>query len=300
MPESPDTYLAYYVVLVTDVLGQSSRLSELRDLPQSLDEIQRVRKTLQDTVGVLIWWRNGFKDFFCSWNSPVLTDIKDSVIRACSSNIAYRHFSDTIIVSVCLSEDASESRNPMMGVLGTLLAASAMHLLSLSGGHPTRGGIDAGPAMPLPEGDIYGPALADAYHLEKTVAMYPRVAVGHRLNQYIEQVASSQETHNQFDKVAKGMAHSCQRLIFPDSDGTLALDFLGEEMFQRDIEARRVLIKSLPKAYQFVRAEQLHWHAQNDSKLAVRYDMLWDYFRSRAHIWGTEINHLADELDCSK
>src|ERR1035438_2236239 len=121
MPESPDTHLAYYVVLVTDVLGQSSRLSELRDLPQSGDEIQRVKKTLQDTVGFLIWWRNRFRDFFGSWGSPVSTDIKDSVVRACSSNIEYRHFSDTIIVSVCLSDDGSESHNPMMGVRGTLL-----------------------------------------------------------------------------------------------------------------------------------------------------------------------------------
>jgi len=181
MAESPDTLLAYYVVLVTDVLGQSSRLSELRDLPQSQDENQRVIKALQDTVGVLIWWRNGFKDYFSTWKTSsdfleqVRAPIKDSVIRACSSNIAYRHFSDTIIVSVCLSDDGSENHNPMMGVRGTLLAASCMHLLSLSGGHPTRGGIEVGLAMPLPEGDIYGPSLADAYHLEKTVAVYPEL-----------------------------------------------------------------------------------------------------------------------------
>jgi hypothetical protein len=88
-----------------------------------------------------------------------------------------------------------------------------------------------------------------------------------------------------------------QEPIFPDSDGNLALDFLGEEVFKRDVEAQGILIKSLPKAYQFVRAAQMHWRGQNDSKLAVRYDMLWNYFRLRAHIWGTEIRHLADELD---
>ncbi len=89
MPESPETHFAYYLVLVTDVLGQSTRLSELRDLPQSPDETQRVKKKLQDTVGVLVWWRNGFKDFFSSWGSPVSTDIKDSVLR-----------SDTIVVGL--------------------------------------------------------------------------------------------------------------------------------------------------------------------------------------------------------
>jgi len=96
------------------------------------------------------------------------------------------------------------------------------------------------------------------------------------------------------------MAQSCQHLIFADSDDKLALDFLGEEMFKLDIEADGVLIKSLPKAYQFVRAAQMLRHGQGDSKLAARYDMLWDYFRLRAHIWGTEIKSLADELDCSK
>jgi hypothetical protein len=296
MPESPDVHLAYYVVLVADVLGQGSRLSELAGFPQSPDEMQRVTKILQDTSGVLCWWRKAFKDFFNSWGTPASTGTQDSLIRACSSDIVCRHFSDTVIVSVCLSDDGSGNPNPMMGVRGTLLAASCMHLLAISGGHPTRGGIDVGLAMPLPEGDIYGPVLARADHLQKAVAEYPRVALGRELNQYIEQVAT-REIRSRLDNVARGMARSCQHLIFQDYDGTLALDFLGEEMFRLDIDAQRVLIGTLQSAYQFVRAEQLHLHRESNLKLAVKYDKLWDYFRLRAHIWGTEIEHLAEHLD---
>ena len=68
-------------------------------------------------------------------------------------------------------------------------------------------------------------------------------------------------------------------------------------MFKRDVDTQGVLVKSLPKAYRFVGTAQLHWRGQNDLKLAVRYDTLWDYFRLRARVWGTEIGHLADELD---
>jgi len=82
------------------------------------------------------------------------TNVRDSVTQAFSRGINYRQFSDSIIVSVCLLDDALEGGSVLLGILGTLLAACGMHLLSLCTGRPTRGGIDVGLAMPLPEGDV--------------------------------------------------------------------------------------------------------------------------------------------------
>jgi hypothetical protein len=299
MPE-PDAYLAYYLVLVTDVLGQRSLLRELRQLPQSPEEIQKAMEILRQTVGYLTTLREGFQGVINGWSEPssVLDQspahVRDFIARACSCEITYRHFSDSIIVSVCLSDTGHETSHPVMGVFGALVAASCMHLLALSVERPTRSGIDVGLAMQIPpENDIYGPALERAVRLESEDAEYPRIAVGHELVQYLTEVASRRPV-SPFDIVAAQGALSCQNLIFNDSDGKLALDFLGEEMFKH---ATQGLIETIPKAYQFVRTAQLRWRDQGNSKLAPRYDRLWDYFRSRAHIWGEKIKNLSEELE---
>jgi hypothetical protein len=180
LPE-PDFHLAYYVVLVIDVLGQRLRLRELRDLLQSADEFQKAVEPLRDTAGFPMVLRQGFKDYFSAWGTSsdffqqVPAHIKDSVVRAYSSEITYRPFSDSIIVSVCLSYDVS-----------------------------------------------------------KRFSAFFRSPLG--------------------EEVSKRYA------VVPE------------------------LIRVLPKAYRFVRDVQLRWHSQHDPRLAARYDNLWRYFRSRAHV----------------
>jgi hypothetical protein len=169
------------------------------------------------------------------------------------------------------------------------------YLIPCSSTRPCSGAV-IGLAMPLPEGDIYGPALERAVHLEGTVSGYPRIAVGGELMKYIEALASL-EPQTQFGRVAMEAAQSCQRMIFRDSDDQLALDFLGEEC--RQYHHDPTLVEILPKAFRFVRAEQEHWRGHQDEKLAQRYDMLWAYMRSRAKIWGPEIEKLAADLDQS-
>jgi len=106
-------------------------------------------------------------------------------------------------------------------------------------------------------------------------------------------VAASQEAPTPHATLAKNVAQSCQKLLFLDADGVLALDFLGEEFRRHGIDA--ALAEALPRAYRFVREAQLGYHG--DHKLARRSDMLWAYFRSRAHVWGTEIESLANRLE---
>jgi len=68
--EEPDTHLAYYLVLVTDVLGQRSRLRDLRFLPDSVEEKNAAIEILRDTAGFLMFWRKGFKDYLREWGTP--------------------------------------------------------------------------------------------------------------------------------------------------------------------------------------------------------------------------------------
>jgi hypothetical protein len=303
MQES-DLQLAYYLVLVTDVLGQRARLRGLRRLPQSESETQDTIQVLRETAGFLIHLREGFKNYFSSWATSSAEqfppEVQDFVLRTCSAEITYRCFSDSIIVSVCLFDDGQETHNPFMGVLGALLAASGMHLLSLCIGRPTRGGVVVGVATALPpENDIYGAALERAVQLEAEVAEYPRISVGGELIQYLaehNQQISTKRVLSPFDMVALHAAEACQRLIFEDLDGAPALDFLGEEV-HRHYGHESGLLDVLPKGYEFVKTEQRRWRREQNPKLSARYDRLWGYFVSRARVWGAEIERLAAELD---
>lgn len=298
-PLDSDTHLAYYLVLVTDVLGQRSRLRALKDLPDSPDGMRAAIRVLKDTVGVVMFWRQGFRDFVAAWgkHSPFFEQLpqqaKEAIHRALSCSISLRQFSDSVVLSVCLLDDKCEGCNTLSGVLGALLAACGMHTLSLCGKHPMRGGIDVGLGMPLPEGDIYGPALERAVYLEGEVAGLPRIAVGAELIKYLDSMAA-RPVASPFGTLAKHLAQASRRLLFTDVDGVVALDFLGEEFHAHD--SNFVLGEVLPEAYRFVRTTQLSCHQQKDQKLSERYDMLWTYFRSRAHIWGAAIERLAEEL----
>ena len=295
-----DTHLAYYLVLVSDVLGQRSRLRALKDLPNSPNEMQAAIRVLKDTVGVVLFWRQGFRDFLAAWrrHSPFFEQLpdqaKESLRRALSCSISLRQFSDSVVMSVCLLDDECEGCNTLSGVLGALLAACGMHALSLCGKHPMRGGVDVGLGMPLPEGDVYGPALERAVYLESEVAGFPRIAVGTELVRYLDSMAA-RPVASPFGTLAKHFAQASRRLLYTDIDGVVALDFLGEEFRAHD--GNSVLGEVLPEAYHFVRTTQRSCHQQKDKKLSERYDMLWAYFRSRAYIWGAAIERLAEELE---
>jgi hypothetical protein len=299
-PAEPDTHLAYYLVLVTDVLGQRSRLRELRHLPQSEDERNAVTRVLRDTATFVMLWRKGFHDYFKAWGQPTAfleqfpENVRAAARDAFSSRITHRHFSDTIIVSVCLYDDGYDGPSVVLSILGTLLAACTMHVISLAAQKPTRGGVDVGLALVLPEGDVYGPALERAAHLEAMIAASPRVVVGEELIQYLAAVAS-QVTSTQNATIARNVAHLCQKLLFRDQDNMLALDFLGEELHRHGLA--EIIAESLPKAYTFVQSARLRAHEEGNQKLAGRYDSLWTYLRSRAHLWGGEIERLANELE---
>jgi len=298
---------AYYVVLVTDVLGQGARLRQLHQLPQTEPEIQSAIPILRDTCAFVVRWREGFKNFFEMWGSPsdqpFPSGVKEFVDRACAPNpVNYRHFSDTIIVSASLFDDGQQEQNPIMGVVGILLAASGMHLISFCVQQLTRGGVDIGIGMPLPpENDIYGPALARAVHLENTVADYPRIAVGDELLQYLaatQDQLNSKPIATPMDMVTIHAAQSCHRMLFRDTDGQLALDFLGAEVKGHFLRTDPTLFAdALPKAYRFVHAEKQRWEAEGNEKLAARYATLWAYLRSRSHIWGADIDRLASTLE---
>ncbi|MHB0876582.1 MAG: hypothetical protein ACYC5O_11135 [Anaerolineae bacterium] len=283
--------LGYYLVYFSDVLGQRERLRELRRLPTTDAERAEVLRALQDTVGFVTTLRQGYQDWFDAESN--VSDIvealpepkRTAVLQARVTEVSLRAFSDSTVVSVCLVDEGDESCKAMTGVLAALLAACHMHLLCMSMGRPIRGGVDVGLGTPLADGEVYGPALERAYLLENECAKWPRIVVGQEFQGYLAAVCS--QSPGSFQRnVARALAQKCQHLLCEDSDGQIVLDFLGEEV--EASQAEPIVDQLVPDAYRFVERELARFRWAGDGKHADRYQRLWQYFVSRAHVWGID------------
>ncbi|TET46101.1 hypothetical protein E3J62_05300 [candidate division TA06 bacterium] len=302
MAQQDDINLAYYFVFFADVLGQRQRLRDLRELPTSSQDEEKVISILRDTAGFLPHLRKWYQSYLDAWQSEssLVVELDEPVRTAMREarriEVDYRYFSDCIVIAVCLLDDGHENCRPMSGVTAALVAACGMHVLCLCARKAIRGGVDVGLAIPLEDGEIYGPAVVRAVHLESEFAGYPRIVVGNELKHYLHVVAN-QKANTPFGQVARKLAISCERMFFTDCDGRTALDFLGSEF--KEYGVRPILDELLPKAYGFVRSEQERWRSAGNTKLASRYDSLWSYFESRADVWGIDVQQFEDALDSS-
>lgn len=164
----------------------------------------------------------------------------------------------------------------------TLFAAAGMATLSLACKHPIRGGIDVGIGVQISEQEVYGAALERAYTLESRYAQYPRILIGEELVNYLHSISRASQSLAGA-RIGAIRARSALRMIFRDSDGRCALDFLGNEF--RDITSRSLPESTVQQAYDFVCTEAMRWRTAGKQDLAERYGKLCTYFRSRAELW---------------
>jgi hypothetical protein len=295
-----DSHLAYYLVLFVDVLGQREQLRKLTKLPSSPEENEATDEILRETAGAVRLLRHLHERIFSGWLSGLKEvqglpePVRIKVLQDLDAKVLYHSFSDCIAVSVCLANEGNDHLKAMNGVLSTLVAGCALPYLCLAAGKTIRGGADVGIAMPIGPNEIYGSALERAVQLESVVAQYPRIVVGKQLQDYLL-VMASQPTPSPQAIIATSLARTAQRLLFTDDDGEIALDYLGAEMKQYHTEEHDNEL--LPKAYEYVRSEKQRWEAINENKLASRYNRLWSYLQSRAHLWGSEIEALSSKTE---
>jgi len=110
--------------------------------------------------------------------------------------------------------------------------------------------------------------------------------VGDGLRDYLQWV-KEHPVQSIFGQSAQRAAETAERLIFKDVDGKHALDFMGSEMKQTSRDAFDSDV--IDKVLSFVEQERDRFKSEKYSKLADRYDKLWNYVTSRADIWGVAI-----------
>src|SRR2546426_3275071 len=167
---------------------------------------------------------------------------------------------------------------PYTTLFRSLLAAASNATLSLAAKHALRGGIDVGVCARVCDREVYGSALERAYTLESRKAVYPRILVGQELLRYLT-LSRDQPRDTPESEIRATVAESTLRLVFRDTDGKPALDYLGQEVLR--VFGASLKPPTVEQAYAFVVAEEERWRAAGNTTLAERYGKVHEYFDSR-------------------
>jgi hypothetical protein len=286
----PDSLaLGYYVVCLIDVLGQKETLAQWRELPidgrLAPEHVQGLRKT----VGAVLELQRLFKGFFahvarCTMPevyAQVSAEQREQYDRFKDCRLGIQQFSDTFVFyAPVLNAHGDVSAIGPYRMLGA--CAMAM-LVSLAGRTPIRGAITIGLATELSEGNLYGPALAEAHHLECEVAKYPRVVVSPTISRFLNDVRLN-ENGGRVQHLMRKMAVDCLPMIATDDDGHEIVDFAGDTVRQA-VSTGAVRRLAIRKAFDFACAETKRFGKAGNMKLAERYQRLQRYMAPRMAIW---------------
>jgi hypothetical protein len=109
----------------------------------------------------------------------------------------------------------------MFGNLGSLC------LLGLAKKCPVRGAIEVAWGIGLHPEELYGCAVAKAYHLESEVAQYPRIVIGSYMFDYLRKMVAEQPK-TPADQLNQKMAEMCVDMLLEDMDGWQIIHYLGD------------------------------------------------------------------------
>ena len=282
---SKSYHFAHYAVAVVDLLSQANLLEKLNQLPGAVDSRDEYVDAVRETVGRVILLRRGMHQSFNAFlNRPQRAGIgslsqahQAAYTRLRSLSLQTQQFSDTIVAYSPLMTPSGDLT--VSGIYGIMAACAQLMLSALAVGIPVRGGIDVGIGVELADADLYGPALSHAYHLEHTVAQYPRLVAGRGLLDYLSSWEDPTIPNGIVNAFNRQLARTCRSFITTDDDEVQMLDYLGQPC--RKVMDGPGYQELVALAFAFATAEYDRFTRSGDTKLGPRYDCLRRYFASR-------------------
>ena len=147
--------------------------------------------------------------------SQMTENTNSDIVTFSGDDFKTQTFSDCIVIS----ESASDH-----GLSHLVWIISQLERDLLAEGILTRGGIAEG-LLHHSERIVFGPALIEAYRLESTTAIYPRVVVDRRAHQHFKRFQTNE-----------GLLNDYNQLRF-DDDGPVFVDFLAPFRRQTQMSA---------------------------------------------------------------
>lgn len=273
-----------YCVSFIDLLGQRVAMHGQGLLPpfQSEEEKKRLNAILRGSIGAIVQLQEQAEGMM----EIILHPNPDSPFRAAlrpeehatwdamqRTRVTTQRWSDGLVSFVCLGD--KDVKCQMNGVFNLFGLAGTLCLLGLATRHPIRGAIEVAWGVEIHPGELYGPAIARAYELESEVAQYPRIVVGPETVKFLRAHSANfgPDPFSQNDRV---LAHLCLSMLVQDADGHWLLHYLGNE-FQGAV-SKDSHVELYTRARKFVIDQLLEQQARLDTKLALRYSHLLQYF----------------------
>jgi hypothetical protein len=287
--------VGHYLCALIDVLGQQEALRNLDsesdfDVTHGAAQSTSFVKHLGD-INTTIWnFRNILEQNVKHWRPTIigidsLPILERSRIEALAvPNVKLNSLSDMVIAHASI--DNQEAPIPMAHIWSVLCALMFAQLRMLAEGKPVRGGVDLGLGFEPEVDELYGPALARAYHLESKVAQTPRILVGRRLVRYITGWANDKKSEG-INSINMSMAENVINCLMQDIDGEYFLDFAGHsayEWFKCETWANDAAIL-YDQALKYVEDQIEVYRETRNQLLAFRYAHLHDYLLARRDIW---------------
>lgn len=279
-PHADQIGFGNYLVAFVDLLGQRKALEGQGILPpgRSASEIEAFKQTAIRTVGAILNLQKTSEEILKGFESRNIEHLKDRLPAESHDiiddlkvgGISTQRWSDGLVHFYCMR--GSNTVRDVLAYFDLFTRVGSMALIGLARGQPIRGGIEVSWGVELHKNELYGPAVANAYVLESTIAQYPRIVVGRYAIDYLHYV-SQLPGNDVRTRFSRGFAESVLGLTIRDEDGAYCIHFLSEVF--RDV-ANSPHEKLLPAARSFIES-QLEEHANCD-KLRTRYERLNDYF----------------------
>ena len=298
--------IRYYLVCLLDILGQKEQLKKWAQLRPDGTITPEMREGLQNSLRRVLDLRKDFSELFKSAESGSQQSLlrqlialnlqtgpeRDRYTALFACNPKLLHFSDMLVAYSPAAAGPANDWNivalyRMLGSLCSLIPSF------LARGIPIRGGVCLGTAVEAEGVGFYGPALAEAHHLESKVAGYPRIVVSQRLADFIR--SQPPENNDAADQHIRCGFTLCQSMIVDDSDGCTVVHYLGNgsrNLLAGSQTLVQVQSQAVAKAAEFVAGEcgrlTLAAKAKPSEatvKLAKRYSDLHDYFQKYKAIW---------------
>lgn len=232
-PAAKKSVVAFHIVALVDLLGQSTTLERFGGIPGTPKEKKAFGRLMLATFGTV----NRFRERIVLLNasSPQTHRVPDEVARRLSprqlrllSNIpepaiGYQFFTDLALLKINLS--GQTGCGPLVSLYGLFRQLGLLMLTQLAEGVLFRGAVEAGICAELDENDLYGQAVGRAYALESRTAVYPRIVIGEHLINYVK---SFSEKRLAKDERAIGEAYAgvIGRCLMKEADDAFALSYL--------------------------------------------------------------------------
>ena len=278
-----ELYFGGHLVAFLDILGQSTKLSDLNKLKWwKLDK--ETISSLQGTYGRVLKFRKIFNNFLSKFCNP---SVLDNVFQELSnpdqlkiwnqfgpSRILTKGISDSLIMTLPLF--LTNGLAPLKSIYGVLGACASSMLVSLNYNFAFRGAVEIGPCIFDTRSDeVYGSALNDAVRYEKD-ADWPRIIAGPALVNYLED-CTKLPTEPIVNKINASVALKCLSLITKDEFGVYFVDFLGNGF--SELQKLDNTDKIIKDAFKFVNSQVQKFGS--DDKIGAKYIKLKMYFESR-------------------